>query len=87
MVKEKIDWDGFKKEISGIRFEDNEDFVAEWSSSVASLLNARGTGLAALEEFADITKACADDWLCNHVMEATSNDHKFDICMCVNTSA
>ena len=31
MVKEKIDWDGFKKEISGIRFEDNEDFVASRS--------------------------------------------------------
>ena len=31
MLKEKIDWDGFKKEISGIRFEDNEDFVASRS--------------------------------------------------------
>lgn len=65
----------------------DEGFVDHWMSIVRDWGRGRSPGFEALGDFADMTRACATEWLREHVVEATCPQHKFELAMSMHMSA
>lgn len=62
-------------------------FLESWTEALKAWESNRSNGLAALREFAELTRAHGREWMLHHVVEARSDDHRFDICMVVQSHA
>ena len=66
---------------------DNHEFSIEFEKSVQEWLMHRRRGLFALGEFVDMAQAFGKEWLTERIVEATCVEHKFDVCMVVQSHA
>ena len=66
---------------------DNASFSHEFELSVQAWLPHRQRGLYALGEFVEMAQAFGKEWIIEKIVEATSAQHKFDICMVAQSHA
>ena len=62
----------------------DECFLSEWRSCLDSWEQSRQSGMRALSEFVELTQACARDWLKDHVVEARTVEHKFQVAIALH---
>ena len=59
----------------------DDRFVTEYRTAMSDWEAGRGHGLQGLREFVDLTRQMGRDWLRERVVEATCDDHRFEVCM------
>ena len=65
----------------------DEQFAREWGEAVGDWRRNRSYGLQGLHEFAELTQTWGRCWLEENAVEAKTDDHRFDVCMSVQTQA
>eukprot|EP00973_Karenia_brevis_P087818 12181259-Karenia_brevis.AAC.1 len=65
----------------------DDDFLQHWQECVEAWMQTRAHGLQGLHQFMELTQHAGRDWLRDHIIEAKTDHHRFEICMTAHKNA